>query len=50
MVYGSKTEPSELDWLQKSIGYDTLMKICIKDWSQSRNKHLNKRIVILISF
>ena len=28
------TEPSELDWLQV-IWYDTLMKNCFKDWSQS---------------
>ena len=30
---GSKTEPSELDWLQ--VYDDTLMKNCFKAWSQS---------------
>ena len=31
-----KTEPSELDWLQVyDMSYDTLMKNCFKDWSQS---------------
>ena len=29
-----KTQPSELDWLQV---YDTLMKNCFKDWSQSKS-------------
>ena len=32
MALFKKTEPSELDWLQV---YDTLMKNCLNDWSQS---------------